>query len=103
MNIAAALIVSTHAIPGAVLVFVAGWVAGLWLISRVDGARFSCSISRSFASGSSGRRVSARAEHRMLARPRRSRRASRRFRKALLFSALITAAVLPARLHPHAR
>jgi hypothetical protein len=93
--------VNTRAVAVAAVSLAAVWLAGLWLISRVERARLSRSISRSFAPGSSRRRTSGRAGRRMLARSARSRRTTRRFRKAALISALIAAAWLFVQLHTH--
>jgi hypothetical protein len=91
--------VSPHAIALAV------GALGLYLLvlrakSGLMRARLSRAVTRSFAPGPSGRRHSVHA-HRLAERAVSSRRASRKFRKALLISALITAAVLFVHLHPN--
>lgn len=86
------------ALVGAVL---AAWLLILRAKSRLSRARLARAVSRSFNPNRPGRRPSARAQHRMLARSARSRRATWRFRKAALISSLIAAAWLYAQLHPH--
>lgn len=92
--------VSPHAVALAVgaLGLYLGW---LWVKARLFRGRLTRAVSRAYATGSSRRRPSARSEHRMVARTTRSRKADRQLRKALLISALITAAVLFVHLHPH--
>jgi hypothetical protein len=91
--------VSPHAIALAV------GALGLYLLvlrvkSGLMRARLSRAVTRSFAPSPSGRRHSVHA-HRLAERAVNSRRASRKFRKALLISALITAAVVFVHLHPN--
>ena len=81
----------------------AAWLVLLRVKSRVSRARLARAVARSFNPNRPGRRPSARAEHRMLTRSARSRRATWRFRKAMLLSSLIAAAWLFVQLHPHAR
>jgi len=85
-----------------------GAVAAAWLLvlrvkSRFSRARLARAVARSFTPDRPGRRPSARAQHRMLARSARSRRATRRLRKATLLSALIAAVWLYAQIHTHTR
>ena len=82
---------------------VAAWLLLLRLKSRLSRARLARAVARSFNPNRPARRPSARAEHRMLTRSARSRRATWRFRKAALVSDLITAAWLFAQLHGHTR
>ena len=88
------------ALVGAVL---AAWLLILRAKSRLSRARLTRAVARSFTPDRPGRRPSARAEHRMLTRSARSRRATWRFRKAVLLSALMGAAWLFVQLHGHAR
>ena len=81
----------------------AAWLLLLRLKSRVSRARLARAVSRSFNPSRPGRRPSARAQHRMLTRSARSRRATWRFRKAALVSGLIAAVWLFTELHARAR
>jgi hypothetical protein len=92
--------VSPHAVAlavGAVGIYL-GW---LWVKARLFRGHLGRAVSRAYSPASSGRRPPVRSEHRMVARTTRSRKADRQFRKALLISALITAAVVFVHLHPH--
>jgi hypothetical protein len=85
-----------------------GAVAAAWLLilrakSRVSRARLARAVARSFNPNRPGRRPSARAQHRMLTRSARSRRATWRLRKATLLGALMGAAWLFVQLHGHTR
>ena len=88
------------ALVGGVL---AAWLLVLRAKSRVSRARLARAVSRSFNPNRPGRRPSARAEHRMLTRSARSRRATWRLRKAVVLSALMGAAWLFVQLHGHTR
>lgn len=81
---------------------VALWLIVLWLKARLMRGRVSRAVSRAYNPGTSHRRLSARSEHRMVARTTRSRRAERQFRKAALVTALLWAAWLVVHFHPHA-
>ena len=95
---------SVHVSPHAVALAVGAlglYLAWLWVKARLFRSGLTRAVSRAYNPTSSGRRPSIRTEHRMVARTTRSRKADRQFRKALLISALITAAVLFVHLHPH--
>ena len=92
--------VSPHAIALAVGA-VALYLAWLWVKARLFRGHLTRAVSRAYAPTGNGRRPSTRIEHRMVARTTRSRKADYQFRKALLITALIAAAVVFVHLHPH--
>ncbi len=103
-SLATATAHSVHVGPHAVALTVGAlglYLAWLWVKARLLRGHLTRAVSRAYAPTSFGRRPSVRSEHRMVARTTRSRKADRQFRKALLISALITAAVLLVHLHPH--
>lgn len=78
---------------------VAAWLLILRVKSRASRARLARAVAHSFTPDRPGRRPSARAQHRMLTRSARSRRATLRFRKAAAVSVLLAAAWLFTELH----
>jgi len=96
---------SVHVSPHAVALAVSAlglYLAWLWVKARLFRGRLTRAVARAYNPTNTGRRPSMRSEHRMVARTTRSRKANRQFRKALLISALITAAIVFVHLHSHA-